>query len=63
MDSSSVAFEREGKSGRRGPAVRVSVLAGQDLPHDEVAALGFSQEGLQFHWGVLAVLCLAILVT
>lgn len=40
-----------------------SVLAGQDLPDDEVAALGFSQEGLQIHGGVLALLRLAVLIT
>lgn len=40
-----------------------SVLAGQDLPDNEVAALGFSQEGLQIHGGVLALLRLAVLIT
>lgn len=55
-------FERKANqaSGVRGQR---SVLVDQDLPDDEVAALGFSQEGLQFHGGLIALLRLAVLIT
>lgn len=36
------------------------VLSHHDLPHNEVAALSF---GLQFHGGILTLVCVAILVT
>lgn len=39
------------------------VVGGLQLPDDEVAALGFGQEGLQLHGAVLALLPLAVLVT
>lgn len=45
LSPSSMAAElaRKGKSGPQGFRGQSSVLAGHDLPDDEVAALGFSQ--------------------
>lgn len=63
LNSSSTAASLREKRQIRPQGVKSSVLVDHDLPDDEVAALGFSQAGLQLQRGVLPFLLLAVLIT